>query len=80
MERTGGIMTNAEALRQQVRTGGKYATMDRCPACQKPRALEPGYSQSDGGRLPDASVWVGQFICSPCITAESKKKIHPQLS
>ena len=46
--------------------------MKPCPGCGKSRALEPGYTVSEGGLLPDDSPQAGDVVCRPCVQKQRK--------
>lgn len=62
-----------QAQRQQHRKGGQYSKMPPCDACGKRAAVEPGYTTSEGGQLPDDSKWAGLYVCKACIKKERKR-------
>ena len=62
----------AQDARDVARTEGRFSKMKPCPGCGKSRALEPGYTVSEGGLLPDDSPQAGDVVCRPCVQKQRK--------
>jgi hypothetical protein len=63
--------SHAQDQRSLTRKAGKFTAMDVCPCCNKPRALEPAYTVSDGGRVRDDFKFAGSYVCLKCIAANA---------